>query len=60
MQVNIKRKIQVPRAPNYILTGDGGNFHVRSFTNSELKQIGELWTKKLIQNARGKRVRNKK
>jgi hypothetical protein len=58
--VNIKRKIQIPHAPNFIITGDGGNFHVRCFTNSELKQIGALWTKQLIENARGKRRQRSK
>lgn len=55
MQVNLKRKIKIPMTPNFIIDEGGHNHAIASFTNKELKRIGETWIKELIKKAKQRR-----
>lgn len=39
----------VPMVPNYIRSVEGKIFRVKDLSQDELREIGELWTKKLLE-----------
>ena len=45
--------VEIPSIPNFIKVG-GNTFPIKEFTEEELKDIGEEWTKKLIEKAKKK------
>ena len=52
--------IEMPSAPNFIKTKIGGadtSMPIENFTDEQLKEIGDRWTKELIARANSKRVK---
>lgn len=48
-QPKIVRYVKVPLVPNFILGSDGEfKYSIKDFSDYELKVIGRLWTKALI------------
>ena len=53
-------KLRVPILPNFIISDrDGLYIPVSSFTDAELRQIGDAWTNELVRHAARKRGADK-
>jgi len=60
MKMNMVFDIEMPSAPNFIKTKIGGadtSMPIENFTDEQLKEIGDRWTKELIARANSKRVK---
>lgn len=45
--------VEIPSVPNFIKVGNS-TFPIKEFTEEELKDIGNEWTKKLIEKSKRK------
>ena len=52
-------EIKCPTVPNFIKVGEQG-ISVAEFTEDELKGIGKMWTASLLENARKRKLSDKK
>jgi len=52
-------KIKTPRTPNFIDV-DGQYISITELSDVQLKAVGEMWTKELIESAKRKRKMNGK
>lgn len=47
----VKVDFQVPQVPNFIKLANGSSLAVQHFTDDGLREIGRLWTERLIERA---------
>lgn len=52
--MNIKEEVKIPNTPNYIVTSNNV-LSVEKFAEEELREIGRLWTEKLVEKAAKRR-----
>lgn len=61
MFVHIKMNVKTPTVPNYLLVDSTDQFEpnkiaIEELTDDQLREIGMLWTAKLVLHARKKRT----
>lgn len=49
--INVTANVEVPRVPNFVCIGGERWLPLCAFSPDGLKQLGEAWTKSLIQRA---------
>lgn len=50
--MDIKIEIKIPAIPNYIVISDSAKVPISKLNESELREIGALWTEELVRIAR--------
>lgn len=62
VEVKVKARVRLPQLPNFLLfAGDESKdmkLDVADASDESLQQIGEQWTKALIEHARSRRVKH--
>ena len=60
--MNVTLSVKTPRVPNFILmkvNGANVSFPIADCTDAQLEQIGQSWTKKLIELASKRRAQKR-
>jgi hypothetical protein len=53
--IKVQAEIKIPSVPNFFIREDGHSIPISAVTDEDLKMIGDLWTKELIEKAQAKR-----
>lgn len=54
-RITVTATVTLPRPPNFLRYGDEQSIDVADITDESLQQIGEAWTKALLEHAEKRR-----